>query len=411
MRDAFGHTPLDHSRRSATRTKSKPTDETLHFRLFCQALFFSLQVMTRRDFLSSACLLPFALRPLVAEEPHLDELTAFLQQTIKTSGLPALAAGAMKKGVLLGSAAAGIRKIGSPVPVTIADKFHIGSDTKAMTATVAAMFVEEGKLGWEKTLVEIFPERASTMNAGYQKVTLQMLLRHRAGTPENSHQYGSEGENMIQRRLKYLDSVVNKAPAHEPGTTFSYSNAGYIIVGAILERVSGKQWETLIRERLFTPLKMTSAGFGPSSKPNQIDQPWGHVLKDEKFVARFGDNPSPLGPAGTVHCTVTDYLRFADFHASMGARPAGLLKPESLKKLQTPEPGQTYAMGWGTGRRPWAKGRVLTHAGSNTMNYFITWVAPEIEFSIAVAVNAAGPKVAGHADEVCAKLIELYART
>ena len=87
-----------------------------------------------------------------------------------------------------------------------------------MTATLAAMFVEEGKLGWEKTLVEIFPERASTINPDYQKVTLQMLLRHRAGAPENSHQYGTESENMIQRRLKYLDSVVTKAPAHAPGT-------------------------------------------------------------------------------------------------------------------------------------------------------------------------------------------------
>ena len=67
-------------------------------------------------------------------------------------------------------------------------------------------------------------------------------------------------------------------------------------------------------------------------------------------------------------------------------------------------------MGWGTGRRPWAKGRVLTHAGSNTMNYFITSIAPEIEFSIAVAARRSGPKVAGHADEVCAKLIELYAK-
>src|SRR4051794_13471815 len=98
--------------------------------------------MTRRDFLPSACLLPFAVQPLVAEEPHVNELTAFLQQTLCSSGLPALAAAAMKKGALLGSAAVGVRKIGTPAVVTVADKFHIGSDTKAMTATVTAMLVE-----------------------------------------------------------------------------------------------------------------------------------------------------------------------------------------------------------------------------------------------------------------------------
>ena len=76
--------------------------------------------------------------------------------------------------------------------------------------------------------------------------------------------------------------------------TFSYSNAGYIIVGAILERVSGKQWETLIRDRLFTPLKMTSAGFGPPSKSNQTDQPWGHLNRGGNFVPHFRRQPGTV---------------------------------------------------------------------------------------------------------------------
>jgi CubicO group peptidase (beta-lactamase class C family) len=366
------------------------------------------KTMTRRHFLAASTLAPFGAQSLFASKTPSDSLKSFLQQTLGTTGLPAIAAAAIKKGVLVGSAAAGVRKIGSPAAVTLADKFHIGSNTKAMTATLAAMFVENGKLRWESTLAEIFPERASRIHADYQKVTLQMLLHHRAGTPDNGHQYGSPTQSMIERRLGYLDAVVTNPPAHKAGT-FNYSNAGYIIVGAILERVSGKQWETLIHDGLFEPLKMSSAGFGPPSKPEQTDQPWGHVLKDGKFIPHYGDNPAPLGPAGTVHCTVADYLKFADFHASMGTRPPGLLKSASLKKLQTPDPGETYAMGWGTGTRGWAKGRVLSHAGSNTMNYLITWIAPEIEFSIAVATNAAGPSVPAHADKVCGKLIELYA--
>jgi CubicO group peptidase (beta-lactamase class C family) len=165
----------------------------------------------------------------------------------------------------------------------------------------------------------------------------------------------------------------------------------------------------LIRERLFKPLGMASAGFGSPSKPNMVDQPWGHVFADGHYKPRYGDNPPALGPAGTVHCSIADYLKFADFHASGGKRPSGLLTAELVEKLRMPPDGATYAMGWGTARRGWAKGTVMTHAGSNTMNYFIVWIAPNIEFSVAVAANAAGPSVGKDLDQVVGKLVQRYA--
>ena len=337
-----------------------------------------------------------------------DDLHDLLASQRESNGLPAIAAGVMKQGRLLAVGAAGVRKAGTEAAVTRDDKFHIGSDTKAMTATLAAMLVGEGKLRWNQTLSELFPERAAKMNADYRPVTLEMLLTHRAGMAHDGHDYGSKSDPVTVQRLKYLDATINQAPAHKAGE-FSYSNAGYIVVGAILERVTGKAWETLIRERLFKPLGMTSAGFGPPSKANMVDQPWGHVLADGHYKARYGDNPPALGPAGTVHCSIADYLKFADFHASGGRRPAGLLAPELVEKLRTPPPSATYAMGWGTGKRGWAKGTVMTHAGSNTMNYFIVWVAPKIEFSVAAAANAAGPAVSKDLDQVVGKLVQRYA--
>jgi CubicO group peptidase (beta-lactamase class C family) len=368
-----------------------------------------LSNFTRRKFLQLAALAPWALSGLA--EGATESLNELLSPTLKSSGLPALAAAAMKNGQLLGVGAVGLRKVGSEAAVTVEDKFHLGSDTKAMTATVTAMFVEEGKLRWQQTLAEIFPERAAKMNAAYRKVTLEMLLTHRAGTPANTHNYGTPSQPVTLQRLIYLDATLQKPPINEPGSQFSYSNAGYIIVGTILERISGKSWETLMQERLFRPLKITSAGFGPPSKPNLTDQPWGHVAKNGKFEASYSDNPAALGPAGTVHCSMADYMKFSDFHASEGKRPAGLLTCAAVKKLQTPDTGRTYAMGWGTGKRDWAKGRVLTHMGSNTKNCFIVWIAPEIEFSIAVATNAAGPNVHEIMDQVCGKLIQKFAKT
>jgi hypothetical protein len=109
-----------------------------------------------------------------------------------------------------------------------------------------------------------------------------------------------------------------------------------------------------------------------------------------------------------VHCSIADYLKFADCHASNGRCPAGLLAPELVEKLRTPPVGATNAMGWGTGKRGWAKGTVMTHAGSNTMNYFIVWIAPNIEFSVAAAANAAGPALNKDLDQVVGKLVQKY---
>lgn len=363
----------------------------------------------RRTFLGLALATPMALSSMAenAARSTPDDLKELLAKIREESGLPAIAAAAMKNGVLQGLGAVGVRKVGSPTLVTAADKFHLGSCTKAMTATLIAMFVESGKLDWKQTLAEIFPERAAKMNEKYRKVTLNLLLTHRSGSRANAG-FNSPKLPLVTQRLAYLDSVVNNPPEFEAGD-YHYSNAGYIMLGAVLERVSGMPWETLIQQRLFRPLGMKSAGFGPPSQPNLLDQPWGHVFKDGKFQPHYGDNPAGLGPAGTVHCAMADYVKFADFHASLGKRPAGLLSADSFEKLHTPPAGATYAMGWGTGKRDWAKGQVLTHTGSNTTNYFVIWIAPEINFSVAAATNAAGEKVNGVLDKVIGALVSKYA--
>src|SRR5207237_6742098 len=102
------------------------------------------------------------------------DFTVFLRSVLGESGLPAIAAGAMREGSLLALGAVGVRKVGDKTPVTPADKFHIGSCTKAMTASVASMFVEQKKLEWKTALATIFPERASKMVDGFRATTIEL---------------------------------------------------------------------------------------------------------------------------------------------------------------------------------------------------------------------------------------------
>lgn len=374
--------------------------------------------LTRRRFLACAGALPWSLGTAAAiaqsaasdAKPDRHEaLRRELERVRQEHQLPAIAAGATLKGQVKALAATGLKKAGSAARVHVDDRFHIGSCTKAMTATLAGLMVQDGKLRWDATLASVFSDRKSAMDAAYQAVTLKMLLTHRAGLPANGTDYGPASASNTERRLVYMDNVLRAKPENTPGSKFVYSNAGYIIAGAMIERVSGVAWEQMIRKRLFEPLGMASAGFGPPSTPSNADQPWGHIWQNSRFVPRYGDNPAPLGPAGTVHCSVRDYLRFADLHASTGRKPPGLLDASTAEFLRQPPKDSGYALGWLVVPRSWARGMMLTHTGSNTMNFFRATLAPDIEFSAAVAINAAGPKVEAALEQVTAFLVRNHA--
>lgn len=366
--------------------------------------------ISRRTFLELALSTPLALssmaqKPEATSPENINELLAKIRDE---SGLPSLAAAAMKDGELVALGAVGFRKVSSPISVETSDKYHIGSCTKAMTATLVAKFFEIGRLNFKTTLAEIFPERVSKMNEHFRTVTLESLLLHRSGMRVNA-KFNHRKLPLIDQRLAYLDSVVNHPPEFPLGE-YHYSNAGYVAVGAVLERVTGKPWETLMRTFIFKRLGMKSAGFGSPSRRGKVDQPWGHVWDDGKFQPHYDDNPAGIGPAGTVHCSISDYLKFADFHASCGNRPVGFLSPGTFLKLHRPPLGETYALGWGTGKRDWARGHVLTHVGSNNANYFVVWIAPEINFSVAAATNAAGGNTPAFLDQAIVQLANQCAR-
>lgn len=320
--------------------------------------------------------------------------------------MPALAAGAIKAGRVAGLGAVGVRMVGSNEAVTTSDKFHIGSCTKAMTSTLAGTYIDGSKLRWTSKIAEVFPERRDKIDAAFREVTLEMLLTHRAGLPHDGPSYGKAGAPVNEQRLAYLDAVLAKPPPNAVDT-FNYSNAGYVIAGAMLERITGRTWEKLMRDKVFKPLGMDSAGFGVAMTARQADQPWPHVKQGGKFVARYGDNHRGIGPAGTVHCSITDYLKFAGLHSSVGKRPPGFITKATCERLHQPAK-DGYAFGWGVVERGWARGKALTHAGSNGMNYFVVWLAPETDFALAVATNASDDQTPAALDKVAGELVKRY---
>lgn len=332
--------------------------------------------------------------------------------------LPALAAAVVQQNRIVGLGAVGVRKAGTSEAVTTEDRFHIGSCTKSMTAVLAAMFVERGRLKWETTLGEVFPERAEQMDPAFRSVTLEQLLSHRSGAPTSLDADGlwgriwAHGGAPPEQRLFLLDGVTRRPPAATPGTKYIYSNAGYAMAGAMIERVAGKPWEDVIRQMLFAPLGMDTAGFGAPATPGKVDQPWGHTagplsLKPVPPGPR-ADNPPAIAPAGTVHCAIGDLAKYAAFHLRGARGTEKLLLAETFKKLHTPVAGQDYALGWLVVPRDWAGGLALTHTGSNTMFFAVIWLAPAKDFGVVVATNLGGRRAEQGCDKTAWTLIQDY---
>ena len=205
------------------------------------------------------------------------------------------------------------------------------------------MLVEGGKIRWDSTVVEIFPEPVAAMDSNVKAVTLEQLLSHTSGIPSDNdvhmkllqQSFAQEHKNLDEVRYWVIGELVRQPLQSKPGTKFAYANMGYILAGAMLERVSGKTWEELIVERVFNPLGLKSAGLGPQSTLGRVDAPLGHVpLPDgtvkSMLAGPYGDHAAAAARFRDRHddqCRRQEG-RSGDDRARRGALPA--LLPSAL---------------------------------------------------------------------------------
>ena len=371
--------------------------------------------MTRSALVTSCAVALFAVVSANAAEPPAPggrtaaDVSPVLSAIIKQHDLSGMVAAVVEGDRVVATGAAGVRKRGGRDKVTLADRFHIGSCTKTMTATLCAMLVEEGKLKWDASPARVLAADVKPIDPGWRAATLEQLLQNRGGAPGDIDPAlwatlwvpkGTSARRMLAQ------GILSKPPAAEPGTSYAYSNAGYAIAGYMAERAAGRAWEDLMREKLFKPLGMTSPGFGA---PAGATAPRGHSVdgKPKEPTSAASDNPPAIGPAGTVHCTVGDWAKFVSLHLA-GARGQGkLLKNETFQKLHKAPDGGEYALGWVVVPSPMGEGKALMHAGSNRLWFAVTWVLPKQNLAVLVMCNQGEPgaPAAKACDEAVGKLV------
>lgn len=305
-------------------------------------------VMTRifRRTLLTFCFLFTALY-LAASDDKSDGIRNYAYKVLNEWKIPGMSVSVVKGDSIVFSEGFGVRekgksveKDGKWVAITPATLFHIGSMTKAFTATVIESVVEDGLLSWEDTVKALMPDFEWYDDHAEHTLLVKDLLTHRTGLVAQAGTYIPNlgyGREDVYRMLKYIPTV------YAPGERFAYNNITFIIAARLVEKVTGKSWEDNVRERIFVPLGMTSSvtgteGYLKAGRNASVAHYFGY-RKDKNgggsiyTAALYGEERAlhwvdVIGPAGSISSNAEDMAKWVRFHLNNG-KVAVTVNPET----------------------------------------------------------------------------------
>jgi len=326
----------------------------------------------------------------VKPEPPDNSLQKILELYKDKYQLPALAGGVIENQQVK-IYTGGVRKNNSTDPVNESDYFFIGSNIKAMTATMLATLVKEKLLTWNSTITSIFPELNGVIPPAYGHVTLTQLLNHHGGIKpfeliEELFLVPSFTGSISEQRYEFTKWVLKKSDKTTIGA-MHYSNAGYVIAAAMAEKVTGQSWEELMTNRLLNPLGMRFYFDWPAEAGR--NEPWGHTFANVKYVPYNPDSslqfPQLFNPAGNISLRMTDYLKFIQLHIDGLNGRGNFLDKSTFEILHTPV--DNYSLGWIDAVDPDTGIPVAFHEGSDgTFDAFVI-LKPTLQKGAAVFTN------------------------
>lgn len=288
-------------------------------------------------------------------------------------------------------------------------RWHIGSNTKAMTAAVYARLVEQQRCRWNAIIPVLFP--SLSVHPAWGTLTVEDLLSHAAGLTDSF----IDGDWLDARRAdpasprdqrRALVQRILSAPPPETHGVYRYGNLNYVLVGAAMEEATDTSWEKIMRSELFEPLRIEEVRFGAPPR----NGPWGRIISDGAMTsidpAGVADNPAILWPSGGVHIAPASYAQFMSIFLRTGSP---LVRPDTLAHLLTPaQPGLGYAGGWSLEGTTISPADTLGHNGSNSFWFATAIIERHAGRGYAAVTNCGGDR----GEVTTTRLIEaLRART
>jgi CubicO group peptidase (beta-lactamase class C family) len=316
-----------------------------------------------------------------------EDLSAQVDEVVRAQmreqNIPGVSLAVIRDGKVIKATGYGLANVELSVPMAPQMVFHSGSLAKAFTATAVMMLVEEGKIGLDDEISKYLPESPAKWN----EVTIRRLLTHTSGIRDY---FGEDGDELFDLHQNFTeDELVRKFAAQTmrfpTGEKWSYCNAGYIILGAVIHRVTGKFWFDFVKERIFDPLGMTSTRLISIDDiiPNRVSGY--HMLNGQRKNDQWLAPSWCTTPDGSLYINVFD---IAKWDAALYTEK--LIKRSTLEQMWTPvklQDGTTYPYGFAWRISEVNGHRRITHDGVDFAftNRFARYVNDRL--SVIVLIN------------------------
>ncbi len=333
-------------------------------------IFFSdrYHVVMRLALLSS-----FVLLASIAQADKVDDIVA---KAMKEQKIPGVAVMVLRDGKPIKAKGYGLANLEHRIPVKPETVFQSGSVGKQFTSTLVMMLVEEGKLKLDDPIAKHFPEA----NGAWNGVLLRQMLSHTSGLPDLPY-------NKMDMRKDYTEAdlvkyMVDQKPPEKPGEKWRYNNGGYVMLGVLVRRVTGKFYGDLLQEKIFKPLEMKTARVINEADIVQNRSAGYEIgpagLKNQSWVAPMLNTTAD----GSLYLSLLDYAKWdAALYGTKLLKKSSLEKMWTSMKLNNGKP-TGYGFGWGVNKV--GDKRLIEHAGA--WQGFTTHIGRLVDQKITVVV-------------------------
>jgi CubicO group peptidase (beta-lactamase class C family) len=356
-----------------------------------------------RKSLSRLLIILFCTSAALAQSTPAD-VDAYVARAMETFDTPGIAVAIVKDDKIVFAKGYGVKKLGDPSPVDENTLFGIGSNTKAFTSATIASLVDEGKLSWDDKVSEKLPGFAMYDPYVSHEMTVRDLLCHRSGLSLG------EGDLLLWPRTTYTRAEIVQRirymkPAYSFRSKYAYSNLMFITAGELIAAITGKSWEDSVRERIFSPLGMTTSNFSNSDLKPGVDFAWPHSRADGTMKVDEIENKDTISSAGAINSSVAEMAKWIIAqlnHGQVAGSDKRIFSEKQSNEMWSPqtivpaanEAGplaglntdfEAYGLGWAL--REYHGHKVVAHSGG--LMGFLTRVllVPDQHLGVVVLTN------------------------
>jgi CubicO group peptidase (beta-lactamase class C family) len=336
-----------------------------------------------------------------AQEAPLQGFDDYVNKALKDWEVPGVAIAIIKNDSLLYAKGYGVRKLGDPAPVDEKTLFAIGSASKAFTAASIAMLVDEGKVKWDDPVTKHLSGFQLFDPYATRELSVRDVLSHRSGLERGDLLwYGSSYDrDEVVRRVRYLK------PGWSFRSRFGYQNIMFLTAGQIIPRVTGKSWDDFVRDRIFTPLGMTSTNTTVTALKSFDNVATPHDKFDGKVQPVPWRNIDNIGPAGSINSNVVDMAQWVRLQLGAGKyKNEQLLSSGAIKEMHMPQTviriegaaekinPETHFMNYGLGwfLQDYRGRKVVQHGGNIDGMSALVAMIPEEKLGLVILTNMDG---------------------